>query len=71
VTQPANGNCARCNIILPTAATQELCDECTDTPALKIREPETTRPMRVVHAGRDETGIAYYPYHPLRKGRHE
>lgn len=51
MTQPANGNCARCNIILPTAATQALCDECTDTPEPKIRQPETTRPMRVVHNG--------------------
>lgn len=59
--------CQACNIVLPDAWDQPLCDHCDGTPEPKPKPAPPQRPMRVVHTGRDENGIHYPAYHPRRK----
>ncbi|MDS1114478.1 AAA family ATPase [Gordonia westfalica] len=45
--------CKVCSVVLPTASTTDVCEECDD-PARQVPTPPPTRPLHVVHNGRAE-----------------
>lgn len=59
--------CQVCNITLPTAATNDLCDDCQDG-ITHTKPPEPTRHLRVIHSGNDDPGDYYPGYHQRRHG---
>lgn len=56
VVGPARpGLCARCFVILPTSATESLCEECDGAPA-RVPEVDPVEDLRVAYAGRRGEG---------------
>lgn len=50
VTSPSPTNCQRCNVALPAAARQPLCDECDGAPEpAPVAKPASQAALRVVH----------------------
>lgn len=48
---PVPGLCARCFVILPTSATESLCEECDGAPA-RVPKTAQAQDLRVAYAGR-------------------
>lgn len=53
--------CKVCSVVLPTASTTDVCEECAD-PSRQRPTPPPARPLHVVHNGRAEGRTTTCPY---------